>query len=95
MSEQVSNNEILQAVLELSQNQEQMSKRMDKFAEEQNKMSKRMGKLAEEQDNLSQQLADTEKRLSEKIEVIDEKIEVIASRQLATEADVRILKKTK
>lgn len=95
MSEQVSNNDILQAVLELSQNQTQMFKRMDKFAEEQNKMSKRMDKLAEEQDNLSQQLADTEQRLTEKIEVIDEKIEVIASRQLATEADVRLLKKSK
>lgn len=107
MEKEVSNNEILRAIFELgdqvdeiSQEQKKMGKELKEIKFEQQEMRRELNEvkvelqgIRQEQKSIRQELVVMEKRLSDEIKKVGEKIEIVSNRLLDTEADVRALKR--
>lgn len=82
MSKEVSNNQVIQAITELSSQLKETKAELSR-------------QLEETKSELSKQIKETEKRLTEKIDILDAKVSVLSESLLTTQAEVKILKNAK
>lgn len=81
MRQEITNSDILQAIMELGERQKEMSAEFEGLSQKQHDMS---GELK----GLSQKITDTDKRLNAKIDIL-------SNRLLETQEEVNILKSAK
>lgn len=92
MGDKVTKEQILQAILKLSDEQMGLVKRLDKLEQGQKDLAEGQEDLAKGQKEMSQHLSDMENRLNEKIDIVSKKVDLVSNRLLDTEAEVSMLK---
>ena len=95
MSKETTNEAIFQAVMELSEQLKEQSQKLDKHSQQLKEQSQKLDEHSQQIKGVSQQLTDTEKRLNEKIDIVDAKVTVLSESLLKTQAEVKMLKSAK